>query len=100
MSGCTPALAGSLSGPMGPCSDSAPLEPSGARQRQVQVRREPSGPSPARVLVAFGVALAVLASPARLLWAHPTLPWFSPFVAWGAVILLGAWAGARPRRRP
>lgn len=64
------------------------------------MRREPVGPSPVRGLVAFGVALALLATPARLLWSHPALPWLAPFVAWGAVIALGAWAGARPRRRP
>ncbi len=53
----------------------------------------PSGRSVDLCLFAFGVALLILATPLRQIWAAPGLPWPVPFLVWLAVILLGAWAG-------
>jgi hypothetical protein len=40
-------------------------------------------------LLAFGVGVLALASPARNLWASGG-PWFVPFAVWFAVILVAA----------
>ncbi len=53
----------------------------------------PSGRSVDLCLLAFGIALLLLASPIRQLWAVEGLPWPVPFLVWLAVIGLGAWAG-------
>ena len=51
-------------------------------------------PSPrARAALVGTLAVLVLASPVRLLWAHTALGWLAPFVLWGAVLLLTAWVG-------
>ena len=53
----------------------------------------PSGRSVDLCLLAFGVALLLLATPLRQLWAVEGRPWFTPFLVWLAIIALGAWAG-------
>jgi hypothetical protein len=53
--------------------------------------REPPRPR-ASVLFVFGLGFLILASPARAVWTHAALPWWSPFAAWGAVLLLGGLA--------
>lgn len=47
--------------------------------------------------LALGLALLLLASPLRLLWARDDSPWLLPFGLWAAVIFLG---GLASRRRP
>jgi hypothetical protein len=58
----------------------------------------PSTPR-ARSLLATALAVLVLASPVRLLWAHPSRGWSSVFVLWGGVLLLTAWVGRGPGGR-
>jgi uncharacterized membrane protein len=41
-------------------------------------------------LLAFGVAVLLLASPLRLLWARDGTHWVVPFGLWLGVVLLGA----------
>jgi hypothetical protein len=51
-------------------------------------------------LLAFGVAVLLLASPLRLLWARDGTHWAIPFGLWLAVVVLGALAAHwRDRRR-
>jgi hypothetical protein len=39
-------------------------------------------------LLLLGIALLWLVSPLRRLWLDASLPWFAPFVVWGAIVLL------------
>ncbi|MBS2025586.1 MAG: hypothetical protein JST92_24575 [Deltaproteobacteria bacterium] len=48
-------------------------------------------------VLALGCALVVLASPLRLLWMRDDSPWLLPFLVWGALIALGAFALRLPR---
>jgi membrane protein implicated in regulation of membrane protease activity len=45
-----------------------------------------------RAAVVFVVGVVALASPARLVWLSPSMPWWAPYAAWAALIAAGAWA--------
>lgn len=49
-----------------------------------------------RALLASALALLLLASPVRLLWAHASRGWWVPFAVWGGVLLLTRWAVRAP----
>lgn len=46
-------------------------------------------------LLAFGVATLLFASPLRRLWVDEGLGWTTPFLVWGGVVALTAWASRR-----
>ena len=46
-------------------------------------------------LLAFGIAVLLVASPLRLLWARDGTHWLVPFGLWLGVVLLGALAAHR-----
>jgi hypothetical protein len=46
-------------------------------------------------LLAFSIAMLLLASPLRLLWARDGTHWLVPFVLWFAVVALAALAAFR-----
>jgi hypothetical protein len=46
-------------------------------------------------MVAFAVALLVVATPLRMLWMSDAADWWLPFAVWGAIVALGAVASAR-----
>jgi hypothetical protein len=41
-----------------------------------------------RSLLLFLLALFLLVSPLKGLWAAPELPWYTPYLLWGGIILL------------
>jgi hypothetical protein len=43
-------------------------------------------------LLLLGLALLLLASPLRLFWAHPARPWYTPFLVWLLLVVLGGLA--------
>lgn len=49
-----------------------------------------------RALLASALALLLLTSPVRLLWAHPSRGWWMPFAVWGVVLVLTRWAVRSP----
>ncbi len=54
----------------------------------------PSGPRD-RTLAAAFLLLLFFATPFVHLWASAALPWYLPYLLWGAVIALAAWPGRR-----
>jgi uncharacterized membrane protein len=50
-------------------------------------------------LLAFGIAVLLVASPLRLLWARDGTHWLVPFGLWLGVVLLGALAAHRRERK-
>lgn len=53
----------------------------------------------ARAAVVLAVAVALVASPARVIWARPEAPWWLPFALWGGLCVGGAWLAAREAGR-
>lgn len=47
------------------------------------------------VVLLFLLALFLLASPLRELWAGPRSPWFTPYLLWAAIIALICWLNRR-----
>ena len=52
-----------------------------------------------RSLLAIAFAVLLVASPLRMVWAHPSRSWLAPFVVWGALVLLAAWTTRPDRKR-
>jgi methyl-accepting chemotaxis protein len=43
------------------------------------------------VVIGFGLALLLLFTPLRELWARDHAPWWAPFAIWAGLVALGAW---------
>jgi hypothetical protein len=52
-----------------------------------------------RSLLATAFAVLLVASPLRMIWAHPSRGWLAPFVAWVGLVLLGAWTTFPERKK-
>lgn len=43
------------------------------------------------VVIGFGLALLLLFTPLRELWARDHAPWWAPFAIWSGLVVLSAW---------